>query len=184
MILFPVFCHAPVDDHAPADYSYVRSVNEGRRHAQLQNIHPEPAPEPPISRTAQPVDEYGIPENPFAPQASAQPPVRRSRVARNEAQQVQQPAPPSFAPSQQPQEGAQFAAPVTPEIPDWLKVARQNNYAPNDRPQAPRVQAAPRPSMPQQRTNSTSGWAYRVSSHATASAGFSQSLVTPVNRGP
>lgn len=142
MIHFPCLMHAPDDDLAPADYSYVRSVGEGRRRAQLQNIHPEPAPERPILRSQ--VDEYGIPENPFEPQEQAAP-VRRSRAARNAAQPVSQPgAQPDFAPQAQPVAAPQFDAPASPEIPDWLRVAQQNNMPLHNRPQGPRVQAAPR----------------------------------------
>ena len=141
MIHFSNLWHAPDDDLAPVDYSYVRSVGEGRRRAQMQPIHPEPAPEAPIMRTPQKVDEYGIPENPFAPQADTPQPVRRSRAARHAAQPAAQP---TFAPQAQPEPGPQFAAPVSPEIPDWLRVAQQNNFPLQDRPQGPRVQAAPR----------------------------------------
>ena len=88
------------------------------------------------------VDEYGIPENPYAQQdASRTPPVRRSRVARNAAQSAQ----PSFAPQTQQPVQPRFDAPVSPEIPDWLKTAQQNKSVAYARPQQPRVQAAPRP---------------------------------------
>ncbi len=148
MIHFFCLLHAPDDDIAPVDYSYVRSVGEGRRRAQLQNIHPEQAPEAPILRSPQKVDEYGIPENPFAPQLDQQPPVRRSRAARNAAQVVSQP---TFAPQTQPAANQpQFDPPVSPEIPDWLRVAQQNNFPLRDRPQGPRVQAAPRQPEPVQ----------------------------------
>ena len=129
MIHFPSFWHAPEDDMAPADYSSVRSVSEGRRRAQLRNIHPQPAPDLPPLQPRQ-VDEYGIPENPF------QPPVSQPR--RSRAQRYASEAQPSFQESSR-QTGPQFDAPVSPEIPDWLKVARQNNYSVNDRPQGPRV---------------------------------------------
>ena len=144
MIRFFCPLHAPEDDLAPVDYSYVSSVSEGRRRAQLQNIHPQS--ETSAQRPA--VDEYGIPENPYAPQPqAAQAPVRRSRAARNALQPVigqEQ----TFAPAA-PQ--AQFDPPVTPEIPDWLKVAQQNKSVSYERPQGPRVQAAPRQEMGQRR---------------------------------
>ena len=88
-------------------------------------IHPENAVYHPQ------VDEYGLPENPFAPPAEQpRPPVRRSRAARNAAQTAAQ--------------GPQFDAPVSPEVPDWLKTARQNNEPQDRLLQRPRVQAAPR----------------------------------------
>lgn len=132
MIHFPCLLHAPEDDLAPADVSYVSSVREGRRRAQMQPIHPE--------SQRPPVDEYGIPENPYLQQEQPHtPPVRRSRAARNAAQPVQ-----SFAP-QSPQSAApQLDAPASPEIPDWLKVAQQNKTTAYARPQGPTVQAAPR----------------------------------------
>lgn len=130
MIHFPCLLHAPEDDIASVDYSYVKSVSEGRRRAQLQNIHPEPAPDRPILRSQ--VDEYGIPENPYELQAQTQQPVRRSRASRNATQPAAPPAVP------------QFDAPVRPEMPDWLRVAQQNNMPLGSRPQGPRVQAAPR----------------------------------------
>ena len=122
--------HAPEDDLAPRDISYVHSVAEGRRRAQLQPIHPE---------NSQQLDEYGIPENPYAQQPQT-PPARRSRVARNAAQPAQ-----DFAPQVQAPSVPQFQAPVSPEIPDWLKVAQQNKSTTYARPQQPQVQAAPRP---------------------------------------
>ena len=129
MIHFPCLLHAPEDDLAPRDFSYAPSVREGRRRAQMQPIHPENAAFQPQ------VDEYGIPENPYAPQAQPQtPPVRRSRAARSAAQPVQDPA------IQHPQ----FDAPASPEIPDWLKIAQQNKTTAYARPQGPTVQAAPR----------------------------------------
>lgn len=131
---FFLVMHDPQDDLAPTDLSYVHSVNEGRRRAQKQPIHPENAVFQPQ------VDEYGIPENPYAQQEPVQtPPVRRSRAARS-AEQASQP---SFAPQQPAQ--SQFAAPVSPDIPDWLKIAQQNKSTAYARPQQPRVQAAPRP---------------------------------------
>ncbi len=125
--MFFEFClmHDPDDDLAPNDYAYAHNVNAGVRRERAQRIH----------RSEQErglVDEYGIPENPFEPVPQPQsPPVRRSRAARNAAA----PQPPA-------EDGPQFAQPQSPEIPDWLRIARQNN-APADRPQGPRVQAAP-----------------------------------------
>ena len=143
-----------------------------------------------------PLDEYGLPENPFAPPPDTQLPSARRRAdvqqepepapapvmqtqavrpaaqmeapgaqrevprARREVPQSQREVPQApqaqmevpQAPQAQrrrayqpPQlEGPQFQAPVSPEIPDWLVAARQNNPPMNNRPQGPRVQAAPR----------------------------------------
>ncbi len=86
------------------------------------------------------VDEYGIPENPYAQQEPPRtPPVRRSRAARNAAQPAQ-----NFAPQMQQSAAPQFDVPASPEIPDWLKIAQQNKSTAYARPQQPRVQAAPR----------------------------------------
>ncbi|MBR6569974.1 MAG: transglycosylase SLT domain-containing protein [Clostridia bacterium] len=141
MILFPCLMHSPGDDLYPA------------------------SPQ---------VDEYGIPDNPFAPPAETQQPSPRRRRAERSAQEmptapvqqpvqpvqpaypaqpVQQPARP-VQPAQpvypaQPAAGAQFQPPVSPEIPDWLRTAQQNNMPLPNRPQGPRVQAAPRHPQPQ-----------------------------------
>lgn len=86
------------------------------------------APPPPAPQ----VDEYGIPDNPYAPpQPSPQQPVRRSRVAR-------------YARQQESAQEEPFQPPVSPEIPDWLRTAQQNNLPLQNRPQGPRVQSAPR----------------------------------------
>ncbi len=127
--MFAVFClmHDTQDDLAPNDYSYAHSVNAGVRRERAQRIHRAP-------ETRGLVDEYGIPENPFAPQSQAVEtprPARRSRMERN----VQPPAPAE-------PEGPQFAKPASPEVPDWLRIAQQNNL-PAERPLGPRVQAAP-----------------------------------------
>ena len=139
MSLYPDRPRAAQDDSAPVDYSYVPSVSAGRKLEQQQRIHRRM--------------DYGIPENPFAPQAETpnQPafeaPVRRRRAERMaEIEPVQpmqsvQPAP--TAQPSQPSAGPQFEAPAHVEIPDWLKVAQQNNM-PIQRPQGPRVQSAPR----------------------------------------
>ena len=191
--MFPVFkfLHAPEDDLAPVDYSYVSSVSEGRRREQAQQMHRPAGPTGPIVRhravpdlgeelpeyTVRPrravpeeyqtqgsfqaqsialPDEYGIPDNPFQPPAETQQPARRSRAQRAMEQQEVQAQPVGQAqpvvqaqpvgrpqPAQQAVQGDQFDPPVKPEIPDWLRVAQQNNM-PMQRPQAPRVQAAPR----------------------------------------
>lgn len=41
------------------------------------------------------------------------------------------------------QDGSQFEPPARPDVPEWLRVAQQNNL-PLDRPSSPRVKAAPR----------------------------------------
>ena len=46
----PVFLRSPDDDGAPLDYSYVPSVNEGRRRQQEQAIHQKESPATPIVR--------------------------------------------------------------------------------------------------------------------------------------
>ena len=90
----------------------------------------------PVQSVAYP-DEYGIPDNPFQPSPEMQQPRRRRAQAEPQPQPVAAPAP------AEPQ-GPQFDAPVSPEIPDWLRVAQQNNMPLQNRPQGPRVTAAPR----------------------------------------
>ena len=188
-----------------------------------------------------PLDEYGLPENPFAPPPDTQLPSARRRAdvqqepepapapvmqtqavrpaaqmeapgaqrevprARREVPQSQREVPQApqaqmevpQAPQAQrrrayqpPQlEGPQFQAPVSPEIPDWLVAARQNNPPMNNRPQGPRVQAAPpppqeetaparrRPAAPYQRT----GAGYTPGAQSPYNAGAQQSQ-TPYRR--
>jgi len=79
-------------------------------------------------------EDYGIPDDPFHPPAESQQPSRRR------AQRAPEPeAPPVTAAAEEPQSEPAAA----PEIPDWLRVAQQNNL-PLNRPQTPRVQTAPR----------------------------------------
>ena len=151
------------DDLAPRDYSFAPSVSEGVRRERAQKIHRDPAqnglarpplssPRPLMPKAANPVDEYGIPEDPFHPPEETQRP-RRSRVARHADMQPPEPGPPVPQPApERPMTGArmaapaqpQFARPQSPEIPEWLKVAQQNNAPMPPRPQGPRVQAAKR----------------------------------------
>lgn len=123
MTFYPEHPRPMQDDGAPVDYSYVPSVSAGRKLEQQQRIHRRM--------------DYGIPENPFVqsdePLAPAQP-IRRRRAERM-PEPVQPPVQQSGA--------AQFEAPAKVEIPEWLKVAQQNNM-PMQRPQGPRVQSAPR----------------------------------------
>ena len=111
---------------------------DGRRDTvmkKLPSLQDGPAP---AQRVAYP-DEYGIPDNPFEPAPETQQPRRRR------TQPAPQPAPVTTT-----QDGSQFEAPASPEIPDWLRVAQQNNLPLPNRPQGPRVTAAPRRDEPAQ----------------------------------
>ncbi len=89
-------------------------------------------------------EDYGIPDNPFDQPVEPPQPVRR---ARPRAERPVQEAPVQPETSQPPvtttENGSQFEPPAAPEIPDWLRVAQQNNL-PLRRPEGPRVQAARR----------------------------------------
>ena len=188
--------HDSRDDLAPRDYVSAPSVTEGVRRQRAQRMHrdytqdvlapaqemlkkPAPIVPPKVEQAqpakveqaqpfaqAQPVDEYGLPEDPFHPPEETQRP-RRSRVARNaempvepavQAQPVVQNVKPAQPVQAQPfvqaqparqMTGArvampQFDKPASPDIPDWLKTAQHNNAPVPPRPQGPRVQAAPR----------------------------------------
>jgi len=128
------------DDFAPADYSYVPSVSEGRRIAQGQKMHRDPRPAP-VARA-----DYGIPEDPFNPPPETQQPQatrrRRAQQSRSESP-IKQANPEELPKAVQTASGSQFEAPGHVEVPDWLRVAQQNNM-PLQRPQGPRVQSAPR----------------------------------------
>lgn len=138
------------DDFAPLDYSYVSSVSEGRKLEQQQKIHREKAA-PLVTRRAEP--DYGIPDDPFNPPAESQQPVRRRAGRTAETMQQAQPAfaePVQTAQPIQPTPprpaapiGPQFDPPARVDMPDWLRVAQQNNM-PLRRPETPRVQTAPR----------------------------------------
>ncbi len=119
----PEYTVHPVAD-APAIDSRRNTVM-----TKLPSLADGPAP---VQSVAYP-DEYGIPDNPFQPTAESQQP-RRRRAAAQPAPQTPPPAP----------EGDRFDAPVSPDIPDWLRVAQQNNMPLQNRPQGPRVTAAPR----------------------------------------
>lgn len=213
----PVFFRSPDDDGAPLDYSYVPSVNEGRRRQQEQAIHQKESPSTPIVRhRAEPYDrdvvdiygtrarrtpsqeetpgrhtvmkklpsaadgpapaqsiaypeDYVIPDNPFDPPPEAPRPARRTRSARpaskagEQAQQsetgkaaqagisaattVEAPgrgariAMPADSPVMVTEDGSRYEPPARPDMPEWLRVAQQNNL-PLRRPEGPRVQAA------------------------------------------
>ncbi len=200
MIHRPYRFHTIDDDHAPVDYTYVPSVNEGRRRQQAQNIKrsepqnavvrhradpfereavdkygtrarhfpgepgaretvmrklPSIADGPaPAASVAYPED-YGIPENPFDPPTEARQSVRQGREPAKAARQnagptpqpgngariaMPQPEPPSIVT----QDGSQYDPPVKPPMPEWLRVAQQNNMPMEERrSRAPRVLAAP-----------------------------------------
>lgn len=208
----PVFLRSPDDDGAPLDYSYVPSVNEGRRRQQEQAIHQKESPATPIVRhRADPYDrdvvdiygtrarrtpsqeetsgrrtvmkklpsaadgpapaqsiaypeDYVIPDNPFDPPPEAPRPARRTRSARpasrtgeqtGQPEETAMPVPttvdapgtgariamPSDAPVMVSQNGSRYEPPARPDVPEWLRVAQQNNL-PLRRPEGPRVQAA------------------------------------------
>lgn len=208
----PVFLRSPDDDGAPLDYSYVPSVNEGRRRQQEQAIHQKESPAMPIVRhRADPYDrdvvdiygtrarrtpsqeetsgrrtvmkklpsaadgpapaqsiaypeDYAIPDNPFDPPPEAPRPARRTRSPRpasrtgeqaGQPEEAGMPAPttvdapgtgariamPSDTPVMVSQDGSRYEPPTRPDVPEWLRVAQQNNL-PLRRPEGPRVQAA------------------------------------------
>lgn len=102
----------------------------------------------PVRSIAYPED-HGIPDDPFHPPEETQQP-RRRRAER--AAQPAVPAQPTGSrtamPAQHPpvmttQDGSQFEAPAAVDIPDWLRVAQQNNMPFKQRPQGPSVFAAP-----------------------------------------
>ncbi|MEG0901000.1 MAG: transglycosylase SLT domain-containing protein [Clostridia bacterium] len=114
----------------------------------------------PAASIAYPQD-YGIPENPFEqPQeASTARPMTGARIARPQAAQAMQPAPTqaqpmrgtlaqetpeTYAPPMVTEDGSQFDPPAAPPMPEWLRVAQQNNMPMEERARPPRVQAAPR----------------------------------------
>lgn len=100
----------------------------------------------------------GIPDDPFHPPAETQQPRRRRTERAPQPAPQQRPAAPAqpvgagsrtampqhHAPVMTAEDGSQFEAPAAPDIPDWLRVAQQNNMPFKQRPQGPSVFAAPR----------------------------------------
>lgn len=160
--------HFTQDDLPPVDYTYAPSVAEARRRRQQENIHREETPAgPAVRHRAEPKGENGelpvygaglrraqslpsrmsedqpafaeptwgqpatgvVPENPFQPPAETQQPRRRR------TERAVEPAPQPETPKPQ-------------EMPDWLRVAQQNNLPLQNRPPRPAVQAAPRQNEP------------------------------------
>lgn len=149
MILQLRICHDIDDDSAPVDYSYVSSVHEGRRRRQMRNMkHDESQGDKVTHRSAEQVlmphgaehgaqassiaypEDYGIPDNPF--DVAAQPIPQAEEVNPNNRLVVTD------------ADGSEYQEPVSPEMPEWLRVAQQN-HIPLDhrRPQTPRVTRAP-----------------------------------------
>lgn len=194
----PVLFHDLDDDGAPVDYTYVSSVNEGRRRQRAQSMHDQESPSAAVVRhradpygrsavdaygtrarrrsgeeargtvmtklpsaadgpaPAQSVaypEDYAIPDNPFDPPPEAPRLVRRARPLRDPAEgetpAVSAPgtgariAMPLQPPASAAPDGSSFEPPARPELPDWLRVAQQNNL-PLRRPEGPRVQTASR----------------------------------------
>ncbi len=140
------------DDYAPLDYSFVSSQAEGQRCREGQAIHRNPT-DAVVRHRAVPdqgvVDAYGTHARRQAPTETGQERVRRGLPSLEDGpppvQRVAYPEDeptPSAAPSQEPL----FDPPVAPDIPEWLRIAQQNNMPGQDRaPQSPQVTAAPAP---------------------------------------
>lgn len=156
---YPLRC--PDDDSgAPVDYSYVSSVNEGRRRAQQKNIHEEDeqaAPRPLIRHRAGPYDRERV--DAYGTRAPMRYPERTGTVqmlpTREEEAIPENPYDRPAArrrsqPQPEPQvivteDGSQFDPPAMAKLPEWYRVAQQNASTTDDRMRrAPKVQAAPR----------------------------------------
>lgn len=130
----PIVRHRANPEAAPVD---AYGTRERRRRSQPRQDYnsvmtrlPSLAEGMPQAESVAYPPEYGIPDNPFDP----------PREPAAEAQPVQ-----AFAPAQpapQAPAGSRFEPPASPDIPDWLRVAQQNNL-PLRRPDAPRISAAP-----------------------------------------
>ncbi len=154
------------EDSVPTDWSYVKTVEEGLRQRQAQNIG-ENRQEPRIRHRAEPtpVQPSGTPEvaRSVSPAVSGDSPfilpehAIRHSAAQEEIQPTEpaaaQPAATPSAPAQQKprrraqivtEDGSQFDKPATPQVPEWYRVAQQNVTPDSVRkPPAPRVQAPP-----------------------------------------
>ncbi len=166
MIRLPLKYRSEEDEHAPVDYSFVGSVAEGQRRREGQAIHPGPGSAV-VRHRADPekrpsIDEYGtrarrshVAQNQETPHL--RPPVTggvapAQRIAYPEGmepdayQETEQPGVQAPAAFPEGTEGGMFDPPVAPEIPEWLRVAQQNNMPFSDRHlRRPQVLAAPAP---------------------------------------
>ncbi len=114
-----------------------------RRTRASRNAAAEGRREDVSSRAAEGQSDARKPSPSFAPAAQAARPDPRGEDAQTRRSGTgARVAVPSDRPVITREDGSQFEPPVRPEMPDWLRVAQQNNM-PLKRPEAPRVQAAP-----------------------------------------
>ena len=193
-MIYPLRLMRSEDDRAPMDYSYVSSVSEGMRIQHTQNIHGKESPSEPIVRhRAVPevatVDAYGTRERRrrSQPRQDYNSVMTRLPSLSDGMSQAESVAyPPEYGIPDNPFEppkndGSRFEPPASPEIPDWLRVAQQNNL-PLRRPDGPRISAAPM--QPRQQEVDVMGRpihrrpAAHQPSDAYADAGYPQELLT------
>lgn len=166
MICKPIRYRSMDDDYAPVDYSYVRSVSEGAKLRQAQNIpqtqedgtvvrhNPDPndrgrsdgyGTRARRSNVVRPQDarhtiQRGIPSFEQGP-----PPVTRVAYPDPEPEENQEISEAVSECEVEPMQQPSFDPPAKVDMPDWLRVAQQNHMPSQEqRARAPRVQAAPR----------------------------------------
>ena len=145
-----------------------RAVPEAEPRRTVMKKLPSAADGPAPAQSVAYPEDYAIPENPFDPPPEAPRPPRRARSASpasrdgakasepKEASSAGMPvttsvdkpgtgariAMPAEPPVLVAEDGSRYEPPARPDMPDWLRVAQQNNL-PLRRPEGPRVQAAP-----------------------------------------
>ena len=169
MIRLPHIYRSDDDEYAPIDYTFVSSQAEGQRRKEAEAIHqrsgdavvrhrvdpfdrkvdaygtharrsPMDLPPPqPVKRGLPSLQDGPAPAQRIAFPQKQEPVWEESREAADDAM-VQEGK--EFQESSG--EGPLFDAPVPPEIPEWLRIAKQNNMPLTDRPlRRPSVVAAP-----------------------------------------
>lgn len=163
MIRFPWKYRSDDDDYAPQDYSFVDSVRQGEQQRAQRPIHPQPVIRHRVDPDAR-IDEYGtharrspVAARPLAypargeaavpaaayPQEEGWSPAAPQASAGGLPPEEAPPQPEAGSPGLAPAEGPLFDTPVAPAMPEWLRVAQQNNTPESRRPPRPQVQAAP-----------------------------------------
>lgn len=135
MIRFPLKYRSD-DDYAPIDYSFVDSVAEGQRRREAQAIH-QNKEDAVVRHRADPnqrsaVDAYGTRARRSDVVSAQRTPRLTLPTAENGPAPTQTIEAPSPAPAEIPS-GPAFDPPAAPQIPEWLRVAQQNNMPRDDR---------------------------------------------------
>ncbi|MCL1854265.1 MAG: transglycosylase SLT domain-containing protein [Clostridia bacterium] len=141
MIRLPLVRRSDGDDNAPVDYSFSDSLAEGLRRTEAQALHQLPA-DPVVRRRTDPykrgiVDAYGTRarRSPIVPKPSDTPVRRGFPPTADSPAPVERTADPLEDRPADPEPARRevYNPPAQPQIPEWLRAARQNNAPRYDR---------------------------------------------------